>query len=58
MNPEQTALGPYCLQFKLPKTISRREEQTTKVVTGGKRFKLMELKKLVLWMQSESTANI
>ena len=40
MNPDQTApkkqsdLGPYCLQYRRPKTISRREEQMTKVVTG------------------------
>ena len=40
MNPDQMApeeqsdLGPYCLQYRLPKTISRRNEQTTKVVTG------------------------
>ena len=31
---EQSDLGPYCLQCRLPKNISRRE-QTTKVVTGG-----------------------
>ena len=40
MNPDQTApkgavreqfnLGPYCLQYRLPKNISRREKQTTK----------------------------
>ena len=33
MNPDQIApksdLGPYCLQFMLPKNISRQEEQTT-----------------------------
>ena len=34
MNPNQTApygsdLGPYCLQYRLPKNISRQEEQTT-----------------------------
>ena len=41
MNPNQTKgavwdqsdLGPYCLQYRLP-NISRREKQTTKVVTG------------------------
>ena len=38
MNPYQTALldlGPYCLQYRLPKNKSRREEQTTKVVIGN-----------------------
>ena len=41
MNPDQTAppwkqshLGSYCLQYRLPKSISRREKPTTKVVTG------------------------
>ena len=40
MNPGQTAhweqsdLGPYCLQYRLP-NISRREDQTTEVVIGG-----------------------
>ena len=34
LNPDQTAreqsdLGPHCLQFRLPKNISRRGEQTT-----------------------------
>ena len=43
MDPDQTApveqsdLGPYCLQNPLPKNISRREEQTTKVMTDRKR---------------------
>ena len=36
MNPDQTApksdLGPYCLQYMLPKNIKTRE-QMTKVVT-------------------------
>ena len=34
-------LGSYCLQYRLrlQKHISRREEQATKVVTGGLRFK-------------------
>ena len=46
MNPEQTApyllhteqsdQRPYCLQYRLQKNISRREEQTTQVVTGEK----------------------
>ena len=38
MNPDQTAqsdLGPYCLQYRLPRNISKREEPTTKVVTSG-----------------------
>ena len=26
---EQSDLGPYCLQYRLPKNISRREEQMT-----------------------------
>ena len=41
MKPDQTAppweqsdLGPYCLQYRLPKNINRQEEQTTKFVTG------------------------
>ena len=44
--PDQTAqeqsyqvscclLGPYCLQYRLPKDISRREEQMTKVLTSS-----------------------
>ena len=42
MDPDQTApmeqsdRGPFCLQYRLLKNISRREEQTTQVVTGGK----------------------
>ena len=32
---EQSDLVPYCLQYRLPGNISRREEQTTNVVTGG-----------------------
>ena len=32
---EQFDLGSYCLQYRLPKNISRQEEQTMKVVTGG-----------------------
>ena len=31
---EQSDLGPYCLQCMLNQSIIRREEQTTKVVTG------------------------
>ena len=27
---EQSDLGPYCLQYRLPKRISRQAEQTTK----------------------------
>ena len=34
---EQSDLGPYCLQYRLLKSISRQEEQTTKVVTDGLR---------------------
>ena len=40
MNPDQTApreqsdLDPYCLQYRLPKNISRQKEQTTKFITG------------------------
>ena len=30
-------MSPYCLRYWLPKNISSREEQTTNVVTGGKR---------------------
>ena len=35
---EQSDPGSYCLQFWLPENVSSREEQITKVVTGGKRF--------------------
>ena len=40
MDPDQMApkglsdLGPYCFQYRLPKTISRRNKQTTKAVTS------------------------
>ena len=37
MNHDQSDLGSYCLQYWLPKNMSRREEQTAKVVTGGLR---------------------
>ena len=37
MNPDQTAKG---LQYRIPKDISRQEEQTTAVVTGRLRVKL------------------
>ena len=42
LNPDQTAreqsdLGPHCLQLRLPKNISRQEEQTT-FMTGGLKF--------------------
>ena len=49
MNPDQTApkeqsdLGPYCLQCRLPESI-RQEEQTTKVVTDGLRVKSFSVK--------------
>ena len=37
INPrEQSDLGLCCLQYKLPKDISRQEEQTTKNVPGRK----------------------
>ena len=39
MSPDQTDLGPYCLQYKLPKKISRQDRQRTEVVTGGLRVK-------------------
>ena len=45
MKPDQTApweqsdLGSHCLQYRLPKNISRRVEQTTKVMTGRLRVK-------------------
>ena len=41
MNPYQTApteqsdMGLYCLQYRLPKSISRRKEQMTKFMNGG-----------------------
>ena len=38
MTHDQTApfnLGLYCLPYKLPKSISRREEQMSKVMNGG-----------------------
>ena len=38
---EQSNLGPYCLQYRLLKNISRQEEQITKVVTGGLRVKFV-----------------
>ena len=34
---QQSDLGSYCLQYRLPKNISRWEEQTTKIMTGGLR---------------------
>ena len=44
---EQSELCPYCLQYRLPKNISKQEEQITKVVTGGLRLNgiLLLLKK-------------
>ena len=43
MSPDQTApnLGPYHLQYTLPKNISRWEEQTTKAMTGGLKVKTL-----------------
>ena len=35
-------LDPFCLYHRLPKNISRREEQSTKVVTGGLRLNLLK----------------
>ena len=37
LNPDQTASdqGSYCLQYMLPKNISRREENITNVVISG-----------------------
>ena len=37
---EQSDLGPYCLQYRLPKIIGRQEEQTKKVLNGGLKIKL------------------
>ena len=34
---DQTDLGSSCLQYRLPKDMSRKEEQTDTVLTGGKR---------------------
>ena len=48
VNPDQSApkeqsdFGPYFLQYRVPKNISRREEQTTKVVTGRKRVNFVK----------------
>ena len=51
MHSDQTAaLGPYCLQYWLPKNISRQEEQTTKVMTGEKRVKYFTY--LMAWLIS------
>ena len=37
---EQSDLGPYCLQYRLPKKLSSQELQATKLVTGGLRVNL------------------
>ena len=37
MNSEHTDFGPYCLQYRLSKNISRRENLTAKVMTLGLR---------------------
>ena len=48
MQPVQTAhkdqsdLGPYYLQYRQPKNVSRGKEQATKFVTGGKLVKILE----------------
>ena len=45
MNPDQTApneqseLGPYCLQYRLPKNRSRQEQQMIKIMTRRIRVK-------------------
>ena len=51
---EQSDLGPYSLQYRLPKNISRRKEQTSKVVTRVTRtanvwqiYFVLELKKSI-----------
>ena len=38
---EKSDLDLYCLQYRLPKNISRREDQTIKVVTGGLRVNIV-----------------
>ena len=38
---EQSDQGSYYLQYRLPQNISRREEQTVKVVVGGKRVMIL-----------------
>ena len=48
MNHVQTAhktpnLGPECLQYRLPKYLNRREDDTTKVVTGRLRVNTLSL---------------
>ena len=42
MNPDQSDLGPYCLQHRLPKNISRQESWGQKLLLGtkGKSFQL------------------
>ena len=40
MSPDQSDLGPYCLQYVLFKNISRRGVQMTKVVTSELRVNL------------------
>ena len=53
---EQSDLDPYCLQYRLPKNISRQEEQATKVVTaelGLKAVKEEHLKDIVNFQRNE-----
>ena len=44
MDPDQTEsdLGPNCLQYRLPKNMSKQEEQTTKALTGGLRVNVVK----------------
>ena len=37
---EQSDLGPYCLQYRLSKNLSRRESRQQQVITGKRRVKL------------------
>ena len=52
MNPNQTApdLGPHCLQYGLPKNISRRGVQMSKVVTDGQGQAFISQPKHMLWV--------
>ena len=40
---EAINMDPDCLQYRLPKNISRQKEQMTKVLTGGLRVKTISL---------------
>ena len=52
---EQSDLGPYCLQYMLPKNISRPEEKRTKVVTGSLWVNIRHAKPgcILLWRNSD-----